>query len=110
MDADEIWPFNIPVAIKKVLFFRDMAIVVTNDSDGRNVVALNHDGEIVWRIPLHAWAEWISINHLGAKVSSIVPYTSVFVTTGDLYVLSSVGFRLRLDPATGEVLEALQGK
>jgi hypothetical protein len=102
MKADEVVRlFNIPFSIKEGVVYNNMAVVITNDSENQNVVAINHDGKILWRIPVHPWANWRGDN---------VPYVGVGVNDNSLYVISFGGFRLRLDPATGEVLEAYDSK
>jgi hypothetical protein len=66
------------------------------DSPAENVVAVDHDGRIAWRIPRHGFA-----NSLRP-----IPYENAFPFNGKVRVTGQPGHLLDLDPITGAIIHA----
>lgn len=58
----------------------------------RNVLAINEDGSIRWTISKQ-------------PPSNPRPYTGLYTRDGDLWTYNSSGYKFRIDPETGELLE-----
>jgi hypothetical protein len=86
--------------IKNIAIFENFVIVVTEpdpDSDWeQNVIAYNENSSEEWVIQEHPPKYK---NHMGNRVERIK------TTDGGLYGVTKIGFRLAIDPETGEITD-----
>ena len=82
--------------VKLLVALDHLAIILLVESSNQNVIAVDSQGHIIWRIKKHPWATQNSL------------YTSAWIENGSMVLYNFSGFDLTINPLTGEFLSQEQ--